>query len=235
MNTINHKRKTHKQFVEKLKFIQPNLKVLSNYYNSYTKINVSDQHNIIYSVVPNELLRNSSPNIRSALDKNLAFKALANNKHNNKYNYNLVNYKNDKTKISIKCFIHGNFEQRPVDHLVGNGCLKCAKENHPGGYASIYKYSSNTETYIYLFECYNEKEKFYKVGLSLNPKLRIHNIPYKINIIGVSKGIVKDLYPLEQNYHKKFKQLSIQYIPEIYFQGYTECFKINNNEKISES
>jgi len=45
--------------------------------------------------------------------------------HNNKYDYSLVDYKNNKTKIKIICPIHGVFEQRPDDHLNGRGCRKC--------------------------------------------------------------------------------------------------------------
>jgi hypothetical protein len=45
--------------------------------------------------------------------------------HNNKYDYNLVKYKNNKTKVKIICKIHGVFEQTPKIHLNGSGCPKC--------------------------------------------------------------------------------------------------------------
>jgi len=45
--------------------------------------------------------------------------------HNNKYDYSLVNYKNNDTKIKIICPIHGEFEQLPHHHTQGNGCPKC--------------------------------------------------------------------------------------------------------------
>lgn len=48
--------------------------------------------------------------------------------HGNKYNYDSVEYKNAKTKVIIKCPIHGNFEQTPNNHLNGQGCPLCAKE-----------------------------------------------------------------------------------------------------------
>ena len=47
------------------------------------------------------------------------------NKHNNKYDYSLVEYINLKTNIKIVCPIHGEFEQRPDIHLKGEGCNKC--------------------------------------------------------------------------------------------------------------
>ena len=45
--------------------------------------------------------------------------------HNNRYDYVLVDYKNNSTKIKIKCPSHGIFEQIPQDHLKGCGCSNC--------------------------------------------------------------------------------------------------------------
>lgn len=45
--------------------------------------------------------------------------------HNNKYGYSLVKYINSRTKIKIKCPIHGIFKQMLASHLTGCGCPKC--------------------------------------------------------------------------------------------------------------
>jgi len=45
--------------------------------------------------------------------------------HNNKYDYSLVKYVNNTTKVKIICPIHGEFEQIPKSHLDGNNCYKC--------------------------------------------------------------------------------------------------------------
>jgi hypothetical protein len=47
--------------------------------------------------------------------------------HGSKYDYSLVEYKNENTKIKIICKIHDVFEQRPHNHLTGNGCSDCKK------------------------------------------------------------------------------------------------------------
>jgi very-short-patch-repair endonuclease len=47
--------------------------------------------------------------------------------HNNKYDYSLVKYINNKTKVKIICPEHGIFEQLPSAHLQGQGCPKCKK------------------------------------------------------------------------------------------------------------
>lgn len=46
--------------------------------------------------------------------------------HKNKYNYKLVDYKGCNEKVTIICPIHGEFEQRPTNHLQGQGCPYCA-------------------------------------------------------------------------------------------------------------
>jgi hypothetical protein len=46
--------------------------------------------------------------------------------HNNKYDYSLVEYVNNCTKVQIICPIHGIFEQKPNDHMRNIGCSKCS-------------------------------------------------------------------------------------------------------------
>ena len=45
--------------------------------------------------------------------------------HSDKYSYEKVQYLNTHTKVIITCPAHGDFEQRPNDHLRGKGCSKC--------------------------------------------------------------------------------------------------------------
>ena len=45
--------------------------------------------------------------------------------HGNKYDYSKADYKNNHTKVTIICSIHGEFEQRPSSHLQGQGCPTC--------------------------------------------------------------------------------------------------------------
>ncbi|MCK9446608.1 DUF723 domain-containing protein [bacterium] len=49
-------------------------------------------------------------------------------KHNNKYNYSLVQYVDKYKKVKIICPVHGVFEQTPIHHLRGNSCKKCADD-----------------------------------------------------------------------------------------------------------
>jgi hypothetical protein len=46
--------------------------------------------------------------------------------HSSFYNYDKVKYKNARTKVTITCPVHGDFEQLPYNHLIGKGCNKCS-------------------------------------------------------------------------------------------------------------
>jgi len=59
----------------------------------------------------------------------------ARNTHGNKYDYSLIDYVNNRTKIKIICPVHGVFEQTPSNHLKGQCCPKC-KGVYRLGYAS---------------------------------------------------------------------------------------------------
>ena len=45
--------------------------------------------------------------------------------HGDKYDYSKFKYINANTKVCIICHKHGEFWQRPADHLNGIGCSKC--------------------------------------------------------------------------------------------------------------
>lgn len=45
--------------------------------------------------------------------------------HGNRYDYSKVEYKNSSTSVPIICPKHGEFWQKPNDHLNGHGCPTC--------------------------------------------------------------------------------------------------------------
>ena len=49
--------------------------------------------------------------------------------HGDKYDYSKVDYITNKSKICIICYEHGEFWQKPNNHLNGNGCPIC-NESH---------------------------------------------------------------------------------------------------------
>jgi len=51
--------------------------------------------------------------------------------HGDKYNYDHVDYKDSHHGVLITCPEHGDFSQRPNDHLTGYGCPKCVNLYRP--------------------------------------------------------------------------------------------------------
>lgn len=51
--------------------------------------------------------------------------------HGTEYDYDLVDYQGQREFVTITCRCHGNFQQRPKQHLRGSGCQVCGKDkNH---------------------------------------------------------------------------------------------------------
>lgn len=48
--------------------------------------------------------------------------------HNDLYSYDKVVYIDSRTKVTITCKIHGDFDQVPSSHIQKHGCLKCRGE-----------------------------------------------------------------------------------------------------------
>ena len=49
--------------------------------------------------------------------------------HGNVYDYSTTIYINSRNLVNITCKTHGEFDQRPHDHLSGVGCPKCGLAN----------------------------------------------------------------------------------------------------------
>jgi hypothetical protein len=73
----------------------------------------------------------------------------ANKRHNNKYDYSLTRYTNNRGSIDVICPAHGIFTQVAHNHLVTSGCYKCGRDS------SAKKQSNSHEDFLY-----NLKSKF---------------------------------------------------------------------------
>ena len=72
----------------------------------------------------------------------------AREKHGSKYNYDYVDLSNGMhSKIRIVCPIHGEFVQKPLCHLQGQGCPKC-NESHLEKEVRLFLEKNNIK-YIY--------------------------------------------------------------------------------------
>ena len=74
--------------------------------------------------------------------------------HSDRYDYSLVEYKNSFTKIKIVCADHGEFQQRPCDHInQKQGCPKCS---HNVPWTHLQYYLKSKELYNDKFEIVSE-------------------------------------------------------------------------------
>jgi len=118
-----------KEYISKVKIKHKNKYDYSLviYKNAYTKIKIiCPIHGVFEQKATNHL---SGQGCAKCVGKNKSVDEIIdmfNKKHNYKYDYSLVEYKNRNTKIKIICKIHGIFEQAPKTHL-NYGCSQCGK------------------------------------------------------------------------------------------------------------
>lgn len=205
----------------------------STFYNgTEEKVIVRDNNGFNYYVKAGNLLQNKIPSIASILNINKfllnKFKLI----HGNKYFYHNFVYTNIHQKIKIICPLHDEFESSIENHLFGRNCRKCFFESHSGNYKGINK-NKDKNIFIYHFELENYKGKFYKIGLSNNPKRRLREVIRKSKgrvfngkILETISGDMEELSKLEDEYHSLFKEWKINYTPNGLEQnGRYECYK----------
>ena len=116
-------------------FIEKAIKIHGDKYD-YTLVEYTKSHNLVKIICKNHEVFEQKPNIHlrgsgcpvckgiGKTTENLInqFQLI----HGKKYDYNLVEYVNAKTKVKIICKEHGIFEQIPNSHINKRGCPKCA-------------------------------------------------------------------------------------------------------------
>jgi len=106
------------------------------YLNSKTPIDLKCiKHDKIFTMLPYNHLAGKGCKECGYIKSRIKFKKTnelfikeANEKHENKYNYDLIDYVNAKVKVKIICPDHGLFEQTPDNHLnskTKGACPKC--------------------------------------------------------------------------------------------------------------
>lgn len=100
----------------------------------------------------------------------------SNSVHNGFYDYSKSEYKNSNTKLIITCPKHGDFTQKPADHMNGRGCPKC-------GY--------NKNTRLKPFEDFLKEAKIKHNNFYNYSKSDYKNSTTKIDIVCPIHGIFK--------------------------------------------
>lgn len=111
---------------------------LVDYKNSKTKVKIICPEHGVFEQTPNNHISKSQGCPKCSKVKRLTtteFILRSIEIHDNKYDYSLVEYINNRTKVKIICIKHGIFEQRPEQHIcqkqgcpICNGGIKHTKE-----------------------------------------------------------------------------------------------------------
>ena len=229
---MNKANKVHKNFYDYS---------LVNFINSSTYVEVICPLHGNFFVNPNSHLNNNSKCIKCRNDN---FKLLkkdfilkSNLKHNYYYDYSLINFIDYETTSkstinSIKCPIHGLFNQKVNDHLNGSGCPSCAKYSRGWNLKSfINSCKKNNDIGIfYIIKCFNTYEEFYKLGITsrtIKKRYSGKKLPYNYEVIQCIEDISSNVFKFEKYLKTFIVKNSLTYIPKKQFEGCsTECFKI---------
>lgn len=242
-----YKKRTLEEFIVESEKVHGKIYDYSNsvYIKSTIKIDILCKKHGEFSIFPQHHLRGGvcpfCNTNNSRLNKE-EFVKRSINIHGNKYDYFHTNYKNNATKVNILCKSHGEFLQTPQNHLCGQGCPKCAKEatrNISWGYSSWGDCGIKSKRFdsfkVYVIECYNNYERFIKIGKTFNTiDNRFDNsikMPYSWDIVKIYEGSPIDMCNLEKKLHKTFKEL--KYNPILPFDGSKECFYIQIKDKLN--
>lgn len=165
MNKSSNIKKTNEEYISDVINIHGNRYDYSlvDYSGVKNKITIiCKEHGNFYPRAGNFLNGSNCPKCGSNHKSNIKeFIKKATNIHNILYDYSLVEYVNTYIKVKIICLIHGMFEQRPNNHLMGQGCPTCGLSHIPSK-EEIIKKSIETHGNLYdysLVEYINKKTK----------------------------------------------------------------------------
>lgn len=135
------------------------------------------------------------------------------------------------TPIEIKCPTHGWIQTNVGAHLRSDyGCNLCGNEVNFNFKKSEWTGIANQKNKIptlYILKCSKDNEVFIKIGITLNDiKVRYKSkkdIPYNWSIIFSKAGKAEQIWDTEQLIKKKNYK---KYKPQLFFEGYTECYDI---------
>lgn len=128
----NNVRFSTNQFITKAKIVHGDKYNYDNvvYVNNRTNVDIFCHSHGFFKQKPyNHLNGRGCPYCSIRQKSNYEFFVNDSNvKHNNFYDYSLVNYVSKHDKVNIICPKHGLFKQSPYLHLKGHGCPKCGLE-----------------------------------------------------------------------------------------------------------
>ena len=125
--------------------------------------------------------------------------------HGDLYDYSLVEYKRNSTKVVITCKEHGNFLMIPSDHLRGSGCPKCS---------STYSKPAN-EMLDFIEQFCPDLQREVLIGKPEegDPRWRADGYVPSLNLFIEYNGLIwhSTKYKADRSYHLKRQKLAEKY------------------------
>lgn len=156
------------------------------------------------------------------------FEERANSVHSGVYTYSNVQYKNAKTLVSITCSLHGDFLQRPADHIHKQaGCPTCKRENLSGRYTQAFFESNpskkDTPCVVYLLRLIDGATSCMKIGITTQPlSKRLSLYPHTdVVVLDTINTTLYTGWQIEQQFLSSYERQP----QERRFPGNTECLR----------
>lgn len=146
----NNQTLSQEEFINRVRKIHPEYDYSKvNYVGYKTKISVICREHGEFKISPQDMLQDNCGCKKCGILKRIKIQTKtleqfikdARNIHGNKYDYSLVEYKNNKTKVKIICPKHGIFEQTPECHI--NYAQNCPRCNNSRGEETVSKWLDN--------------------------------------------------------------------------------------------
>lgn len=246
------KKKTKQEFITESNILHNNKYSYDNilYINNKTKVEIVCSIHGVFKQRSNDHLSNKgcpkcgkiNSSNRQRNDKNF-FIENANKKHNSKYDYKLVKYHNNKTKVEIICPEHGKFSIRPYSHLNGQTCKYCSRVIyiHDDFIKKANEIHNNKYTYVGKYVDMSSKLEIIcpeHGSFSIRPKDHIH-LKQGCSKCSSSKGETKILKVLEKyniNYEtqkifeglRSDKNVYLKY--DFYLSEYNMCIEFDGDQ-----
>jgi len=233
-----HKSQSIETFIEKSRKLHGDLYDYSSveYVNNHTKVKIICPHHGTFEATPSDHYTNGVMCSGCQTEKRkTSFIKRAKEFHGDLYDYSLVEYVNNRTKVKIICQHHGTFEQTSQNHANrGSICPHCSNINREGSYSSNFFRTNQDEKLknirLYLIELSNSEENFYKIGLTKHTiDVRFEKkIPYNHKEIFSKRVNLYQGFLLEQSIITNNTCRS--YRPKHKFSGHTECLTLTKSE-----
>lgn len=147
-----------------------------------------------------------------------------------RYSYDKFVYVNAKTAGVITCPTHGDFLQKPAEHLYkGAGCPSCKRRKLGGRYSeSFFNRNSHRKEHpatLYVLRITSGNTAFIKVGITqqlLHKRLSAYPFD-NIEVLASYNTTLFNAWITEQRMLAEFGDWAVT--PPIHFAGSTECFE----------